>query len=92
MNKEVKIKLGNKEFKLKNHSYRAMFMFEDISGKQVTEMSTFKDQLMYFYCLISVSNKDFPYTFDSFVDLLEEDESILQEFNKINNGEDSKKK
>jgi len=90
MNKVVSIKIKGSKYKLKSHSYRAMFLFEDITGKQVTEIATIKDQVLFLWCILKSSNKDFEFTFEEFVDIIEEEESILEEFAKLNEG--SKKK
>ena len=97
-NKVLKITFDGNKYKLKKHSYRALFMFEDITKKPVMEIRTLKDQVLFLYCLFVSSNEDFPYDFEQFVDILEEDTSLFDEFREFvyeqNNEEveDTKKK
>ena len=84
MIKSKRIKIGKKTFVLKAQSYRAMFLFEDIAEKPVNELKTLKDQVVYIYCVLKVSNPDFNYSLEEFFDLLENDDSIIAEFAKLN--------
>jgi len=77
------IKIKGKEFNVKEHSYRAFMLFEDMTGKLIQSATTFEDGLKYFYCLVKASNTDFEYDFDEWVDILEEDPSILYELREI---------
>jgi hypothetical protein len=77
------IKIGKQKFVLKAQSYRAMFLFEDITDKPVSELTTFKDKVTYIYCVLKVSNTDFYYTLENFFDLLENDDSVIAEFAKL---------
>jgi len=82
--KVVKVTIKDKEYNLKAHSYRALFMFEEMTGKQITDISTLKDQITLLYCLFKGNNKDFELSFDDFIDVIEEDESIFQKFVELN--------
>ena len=67
MIKTIKIK-GNK-YELKNRRYRAMWLFEELANKPIADVDGgTKDNLMYIYCYLLASNKNFPYEFDEFVD------------------------
>lgn len=71
------IKIGKEGFTIKSHSYRAMFEYEEMTGKGVSEISTFKDNITYMFCLLKACNENFNYSFDEFVDKLEDDNTIL---------------
>ena len=90
MNKTIKIKVKGKDYNIKANSYRAMFLYEDMSNKKINEISTFKDQIMFLYCSFLASNEDFKYSFDEFINILEEDQNIFDEFIKM--GEELNKK
>ena len=83
MNISKTIKIKGLEFTMKSSSYRAMFQFEEMLGKSVSEIKTLKDQIIFVYCILDTSNKDFPYSLEDFIDLLEEYDSILIEFSKL---------
>ena len=79
----TKIKIGNIQYVLKSHSYRAMFKFEALTGKPVSELSTLQDQVTFIYCILETSNVEFPYSLEDFFDLMDENDSILVEFAKL---------
>ena len=89
MIKSTKIKIGKKNYIFKAHSYRALFMFEDMTGKKIDEMKTLEEQCIFIYCIFKTSNKDFEYELTEFIDVLEEEgHNISNFFQKI----DSEKK
>ena len=83
MIKTKKIKINKKNYILKAQSYRAMFLFEDITGKSAAEVKTVQDQITYIYCILNASNKDFEYNLEEFIDILDEDNSVVEEFAKL---------
>jgi len=86
MIKETNIRIENVNYKLKSSSYRAMFLFEEITDKSIAELTSLKDQLIYIYCILKVSNPiNFIYTLEDFIDVLEsgEGEGILAQFAKL---------
>lgn len=84
MIKNTKIRINGKSYKLKAQSYRAMFLFEEIVDKPITEIKTLHDQIAYIYCILKTSNEGFEYNLEEFIDILEEGEgNILKEFAKI---------
>lgn len=80
MIKSKQIKINNKIYVLKAQSYRAMFLFEDITDKSIGDLKTLRDQVVYIYCILKTSNKEFEYDLENFIDLLEENNNILEEF------------
>ncbi|NHJ86833.1 MAG: hypothetical protein FK734_15330 [Asgard group archaeon] len=80
MKKEISVKFNGKVFKVKQHSYRAMFLFEELAGKSVNKANeSLKDNILYIYCLLSACNKDFEYSWDDFLDIIEENPNTLNE-------------
>jgi len=83
MIKSKKIKIAKKSYILKAQSYRAMFLFEEVTGKPISDLKTLQDQITYIYCVLKSSN-DFEYDLEQFFDLLENDDSVIAEFAKLN--------
>jgi len=71
------VTIGKEKFEVKPHSYRAMFMYEEMTEKSVAKIETLKDNITYLFCVLSASNKDFNYDFDGFVDALEESPELM---------------
>jgi len=88
MIKESNIIIENVNYKLKASSYRAMFLFEEIAGKPISELKSLKDQLVYIYCILKVSNDTFLYTLEDFIDVLESGDggTIMAQFAKLTEG------
>jgi hypothetical protein len=81
MLKETQIKIGEKEYLIKK-SYRSLLMFEEETGKAITEMQqTLKDLLMLFYCIVKANNK-VEMSFLEFVELIDENQESMDKFNK----------
>ena len=75
----MKVIINDKEITLKS-SFRAMVAYEQITD-HIFSPSTVTDILVYFYCcIISSKEYDGTLTFDEFMDYLDENPSILQEF------------
>lgn len=89
------IKIKGKDYKIKQ-TIRSIFYFEQITGKQFKIESTL-DNYLYFYCILLANNEDFM-SWDEFINVLDEDPTILlnlanilsnqQEIEKILNPED----
>lgn len=82
--KEIKIKIGEKEYKIRQ-SFRALLLFEELSGKDVSDIKdSVTDILKLFYCILKANNKDtFNYTFDEFIDLIDENYESVDVFSKF---------
>ena len=75
----MKVIINDKEITLKT-SFRAMVAYEQITD-HISSPSTVTDILVYFYCcIISSKEYDGTMTFDEFMDYLDENPTILQEF------------
>ena len=75
----MKVIINDKELTLKS-SFRAMVAYEQITD-HIFSPSTVTDILVYFYCcIISSKEYDGTMTFDEFMDYLDENPTILQEF------------
>ena len=74
----MKITIKEDELELR-YSFRALMAYEQILGKTfeprgITEVITF------FYCVIITSKKDLQFTYDEFLDMLDENPGIIKEF------------
>ena len=75
----MKVIINDKEITLKS-SFRAMVAYEQITD-HIFSPSTVTDILVYFYCcIISSKEYDGTLTFDEFMDYLDDNPTILQEF------------
>lgn len=75
------VKIGEKEIKLK-WSFRSMILYENIQGKSFTPTST-TEVLVFLYCVILASEKDLIFTFDEFLDMVDEKPELIVEFSKF---------
>lgn len=74
----MKITIKEDELELR-YSFRALMAYEQILGKTfeprgITEVITF------FYCVIITSKKDLQFTYDEFLDMLDENPGMIKEF------------
>lgn len=74
----MKITIHNKEINLR-YSFRAMMIYEKITGtsfnpKGITEI------MIYFYSTILASDKDIALTFEEFMNWIDENPIVLNEF------------
>lgn len=78
-NIQMKVIINDKEITLKS-TFRAMVAYEQITD-HIFSPTTVTDILVYFYCTI-ITSKDYDgtMTFDEFMDYLDENPTILQEF------------
>lgn len=79
--KESTIKFNGTELVLKQ-SFRSLMQFETMTGKYATEVNqSIGDLTKLLYCMLSANNKDaFKYTYDEFIDLLDTNESVINDF------------
>ncbi len=89
---EEKITLFGKEWILKR-SMTAFLLFEELRKKPISELSnSLVDTLTIFYCILKAKNKDFNYSFDEFIELLDDEIDALNNFNAYMEKESSKVK
>jgi hypothetical protein len=85
--------IDGKEYKVKQ-TMRSIMLFEEMTGKSVGSMDASKigDVMMMLYCTLKACNKaDFENVdFDSFVDMVDDNPSIVEEISKAIS--DNKKK
>ena len=84
------IKINDKEYKVK-YTIRALFIYEQITGKPFA-INTLMDNYIFFYSLILANNLDDVLEWDTFIDALDADHSIYEQFNQIVEEEEKKKK
>lgn len=90
--KQDKIKINNEEYIIKQN-FRSFLMYEEYTNKQVAEVESVTDMLTLFYCTLKACNLNtFKYTFDEFIDKLDEDPEIFTQFNNFNAGEGTAEK
>ena len=71
---------NNREVELK-YSIRAMMMYENITGESFNPKNL-TDILTFFYCIVVSSMKDYSYSFENFIDELDNEPSKLEELTK----------
>ena len=77
----MKINIKDQEIEMK-YSFRSLIIFEEITGKTMTVPDTLKDILILFYSIILSSAKGSlqDFTWDMFMDWLDENPEITIEF------------
>lgn len=76
----MKIEFDGREITLKR-TLRSLMMFENITSRSFT-IGTTTDVLTYFYAVVLCSDKDVDLTFEKFIDILDEQPTLLEEFQK----------
>ena len=74
----MKIKINDTEIILKQ-SIRSLLMFENITGASYAPKSL-NDVLLYLYCVVVASSKDYSIEYDQFIDWIDDNPT---EFDKI---------
>ena len=74
----MKIIIKDKEIELKK-TFRSYVIYESITDK-IFAPKTMSDIITYFYSVVLASDKDINLTFDEFIDWLDENENVLNEF------------
>lgn len=78
----IKIKIGENEFIIKQ-SFRSLMMFEEMTGRNVNQLNdSLNDLMTLLYCMLKAANRmNFTYTYDEFIDLIDENPEIPVLFN-----------
>lgn len=84
------ITLNNKVYKVK-YTIRALFIFEQITGKSF-KLETLLDNYVFYYSIILANNPDNIIDWDEFIDALDNDPKKLEEFGKVLSDEEKKDK
>lgn len=74
----MKITIKDKEIELKN-TLRSMIMYENIAEKSFNP-ETVTDIITYMYCVVVASSNDYTLTFDEFINYVDENPTIFDEF------------
>lgn len=74
----MKIIIENKEYELK-YSLRMYYVYEGITGKAFAGGTLLSISLLLYSALLA-NNNDFPHTFDQLADILDKDETTLNNF------------
>lgn len=93
----MKVVIDGKEYEIK-YSLRMYYTYEGITGTMFTGGTLLSVSLL-FYSSLLANNEEFPFTFDQFTNVLDEDDKLLSDFNawleteleKRNQCEDKKK-
>ena len=98
----INMTIKGQNYKLK-YTLRALFIYEQITGKAF-ELKTITDEYLFFYCVLLANNPDSSLTFEELIESIDEDMSIMLEFQNflkkelekqqlfITNNSDAKKK
>lgn len=82
------ININGKDYKVK-YTIRALFIFEQITGKAF-KLETMLDSYIFYYSMILANNKDQVLQWDEFLDALDENPKLLQDMEKVIKEEDGK--
>lgn len=74
----MKLTINDKEIELK-YSMRSMMLYENITQKSFTP-TTMTDLITFMYCVVVASSKDYSLKYDEFIDYLDENPTVLNEF------------
>jgi hypothetical protein len=75
------ISINGTEYKVK-YTIRALFMFEQITGKAFA-ISTLLDNYLFFYCMILANNPDNVLEWDNFLSALDENPELFKSLNDV---------
>lgn len=76
----MNITINNKQYKVK-YTIRALFIFEQITGKPFNIVTLF-DNYLFFYCLILANNPDNVLDFEEYLDAVDTDKGLYQQLTK----------
>lgn len=83
MNRGFSVNVNGKNLNFKVNSLRALFQYEEMTGKSSSAIASLEENIQMIYCILNASNKeeDFSYSYDEFITLIEDsDEDILGQF------------
>lgn len=73
--------INKKKYTVK-YTIRALFIFEQITGKPF-EIKTLLDNYVFFYSLIVANNPDSVLEWDAFIEALDNDKKLIAQLNKF---------
>ena len=84
------IKINGEEYVIK-YTIRALFMWEQITGKPF-KINTLLDNYIFFYCMLLANNKDKVLSWNSYLDALDSDTTLFSQMTEIVNKAEEEKK
>ena len=72
------VKVNDKEITLR-YSFRSLILYENIQKKSFSPETT-TDVLIFMFCVILSSEKDLEFNFNQFLDMIDENPSLVTEF------------
>lgn len=72
------VKVNDKEITLR-YSFRSLILYENIQKKSFSPETT-TDVLIFMFCVILSSEKDLDFDFNQFLDMIDENPSLVTEF------------
>lgn len=84
------IKINGTDYKVK-YTIRALFIFEQITGKAFA-ITSLLDNYIFFYSMLLANNPDNVLDWNEFIDALDNDPSIFNQLNDIVTKEEQKQK
>lgn len=86
-----KITIDGKEYLIKQ-SFRGMMDYEESTGKLVSDIKSTTDIVKFLYSMLKASNKnEWKYSFDEFIDVVDEHPEIFEFFKSFNSDPTEKK-
>lgn len=85
-----KIKIKKKNYNVK-YSLRALFLYEQITGKSF-EITNTMETFIFYYCMILANNPDTKLTFDEFIDAIDTDPQLAIKMAQIMSAQNEKRK
>ena len=85
-----KIKIKKKNYNVK-YSLRALFLYEQITGKSF-EITNTMETFIFYYCMILANNPDTKLTFDDFIDAIDTDPQLAIKMAQIMSAQNEKRK
>ena len=82
------VNINGKDYKVK-YTIRALFIFEQITGKAF-KLETMLDSYLFYYSMILANNKEDLLGWDEFLDALDANPGLLQDMEKVMKDEDGK--
>ena len=76
----MNITINKKQYKVK-YTIRALFIFEQITGKPFN-ISTLFYNYLFFYCLLLANNPDNVIEWEEFIDAIDSDKDLYQQLSK----------
>ena len=77
----MEITINKKQFKVK-YTIRALFIYEQITGKPFN-LTTLFDNYLFFYCLILANNPENVLDWDEYIEAIDSDKGLYNQLAKV---------